>query len=88
MIFFTETMGNKNGHVKGIQKGNDKIENHHWKHHGWSEIEEVKKLFHCQLAHGSSTCVISGFTNVKELYTKIAQSYDMLSSEVIDNVKN
>ena len=64
-------MGNKNGHIMGIQKGKN-------------QIDEMKLLFHCQLAHGSPTCIVSGFTNVKELYTKIAQSYDMLSSEVIN----
>jgi hypothetical protein len=41
-----------------------------------------KLVFHCQQAHGSPTGVISGFTNVKELYQKIAQCYDMDPSEV------
>lgn len=36
-----------------------------------------KLVFHCQLAHGSPTGVISGFTNVRELYEKIAACYDM-----------
>jgi hypothetical protein len=35
-----------------------------------------KLVFHCQQAHGSPTGVISGFTNVKELYQKIAECYD------------
>ena len=39
-------------------------------------------MFHCQLAQGSPTGIISGFTNVKELYEKIAQCYDMLPSDV------
>ena len=39
-------------------------------------------VFHCQLAQGSPTGIISGFTNVKELYQKIAECYDMPASEV------
>ena len=38
--------------------------------------------FHCQLAHGSSTGVISGFSNVKELYQKIAACYGIDASQV------
>lgn len=41
-----------------------------------------KLVFHCQLAQGSPTGIISGFTNVKELYQKIAECYDMPASEV------
>jgi len=41
-----------------------------------------KLVFHCQQAHGSPTGVISGFTNVKELYQKIAGCYDMDATEV------
>ncbi len=41
-----------------------------------------KLVFHCQQAHGSPTGVISGFTNVKELYQKIAECYDMEPSQV------
>ena len=41
-----------------------------------------KLVFHCQQAHGSPTGIISGFTNVKELYQKIADCYDLSVSEV------
>lgn len=41
-----------------------------------------KLVFHCQQAHGSPTGIISGFTNVKELYQKIADCYDIPASEV------
>ena len=41
-----------------------------------------KLAFHCQQAHGSPTGIISGFTNVKELYKKIADCYDMEPTEV------
>lgn len=39
-------------------------------------------VFHCQLAHGSPTGLISGFSNVKELYQKIADCYEFPASEV------
>lgn len=41
-----------------------------------------KLVFHCQQAQGSPTGVISGFTNVKELYQKIAECYDLKPVEV------
>lgn len=41
-----------------------------------------KLVFHCQQAHGSPTGVISGFTNVKELYQKIAECYDIEPTQV------
>ena len=41
-----------------------------------------KLVFHCQQAHGSPTGIISGFSNVKELYARIADAYDMEASEV------
>ncbi|XP_013412110.1 PDZ domain-containing protein GIPC1 [Lingula anatina] len=42
-----------------------------------------KLVFHCQQAHGSPTGIITGFTNVKELYQKIAECYDMPASEIL-----
>ena len=39
-------------------------------------------VFLCQLAHGSPTGRITGFTNVRQLYEKIADAFDMPSSEV------
>ena len=44
--------------------------------------KKPKLSFHCQQAHGSPTGVISGFTNVKELYLKIAQCYNIPSTDV------
>ena len=41
-----------------------------------------KLAFHCQQAHGSPTGIITGFTNVKELYQKIAECYDFPPSDV------
>lgn len=39
-------------------------------------------VFHCQLAHGSPTGLISDFSNVRELYQKIAKCYDLPAEEV------
>lgn len=44
--------------------------------------QRPKLVFHCQQAHGSPTGVISGFTNVKELYQRIAECYEMQASDV------
>lgn len=38
-------------------------------------------VFRCQLAHGSSTGQISGFSNVRELYQKIAECYELPANE-------
>ncbi|ESO92646.1 hypothetical protein LOTGIDRAFT_120670 [Lottia gigantea] len=40
-------------------------------------------VFHCQQAQGSPTGIISGFTNVKELYSKIAECYEIPASEIL-----
>ncbi|XP_043510439.1 PDZ domain-containing protein GIPC3 isoform X2 [Frieseomelitta varia] len=40
-------------------------------------------VFHCQLAHGSPTGLISGFNNVRELYQKIADCYDISMEEIL-----
>lgn len=40
-------------------------------------------VFHCQLAHGSPTSLISGFSNVRELYQKIAECYDLPPEEIL-----
>ncbi|KAL4634783.1 PDZ domain-containing protein GIPC3 [Arapaima gigas] len=42
-----------------------------------------KLVFHTQLAHGSPTGRIHGFTNVKELYTKIAEVFRISPSEIL-----
>lgn len=39
-------------------------------------------VFHTQLAHGSPTGRIEGFTNVKELYAKIAEVFNISPTEV------
>lgn len=47
-----------------------------------TETEKPKLIFHCQQAQGSPTGLISGFSNVKELYEKIAECYDFTADEV------
>lgn len=39
-------------------------------------------VFHCQLAHGSPTGFVSGFSNVRELYQKIAEYFEFPATEV------
>ncbi|MEE6512823.1 hypothetical protein FKM82_020080, partial [Ascaphus truei] len=39
-------------------------------------------VFHAQLAHGSPTGRIEGFSNVKELYGKIGESFSIPAAEV------
>lgn len=41
-----------------------------------------KLVFHTQLAHGSPTGRIEGFANVKELYGKIAEAFNISPPEV------
>ena len=39
-------------------------------------------IFHCQLAHGSSTKEIKDFASVKDLYSRIAEVFEIGSDEV------
>ncbi|XP_044742540.1 PDZ domain-containing protein GIPC3 [Chrysoperla carnea] len=55
-------------------------------HHQPPSVDPVGRpqlVFHCQLAHGSPTGLISGFSNVKELYQKIAECYEFPASEIL-----
>lgn len=47
-----------------------------------SPVGRPQLVFHCQLAHGSPTGFVSGFSNVKELYQKIAEYFEMPPNEV------
>lgn len=49
---------------------------------GPPEYPRPRLIFHTQLAHGSPTGRIHGFTNVKELYAKIAEVFNISPSEV------
>lgn len=44
--------------------------------------QKSQLVFHCQQAHGSPLGLISGFSNVKELYQKIAECYDFPPDDV------
>ncbi|CAH0546519.1 unnamed protein product [Brassicogethes aeneus] len=49
-------------------------------------VTPVKKetlRFQCQLAHGSPLVFIAGFSNVKELYQKIAETFEFPVSEIL-----
>lgn len=41
-----------------------------------------KLVFHCQQAHGSPTASITGFSNVKELYSSIADAFQLSPTDV------
>ena len=47
-----------------------------------SSVPPPSLVFHCQLANGSPTGLICGFSSVKELYQKIAECYDIPVDEV------
>ncbi|CAF3477353.1 unnamed protein product [Rotaria socialis] len=51
--------------------------------HASKRGEQQKLIFHCQLAHGSPTGVITGFSNVKELYQKIADCFEIPASTIL-----
>ncbi|XP_055372844.1 PDZ domain-containing protein GIPC3 [Condylostylus longicornis] len=48
-----------------------------------NKISRTQLVFHCQLAHGSPTGFIKGFSSVKELYQKIAECYEITPDEII-----
>ncbi|XP_051930596.1 PDZ domain-containing protein GIPC3 isoform X2 [Hippocampus zosterae] len=50
---------------------------------GPPEYPRPRLIFHTQLAHGSPTGRIHGFTNVKELYAKIADVFNISPSEIL-----
>lgn len=47
-----------------------------------SPVSRNTLQFYSQLAHGSPTAFVSGFSNVKELYDKIGECFDIPPSEV------
>uniref|UniRef100_A0A0K8TKE9 Putative rgs-gaip n=1 Tax=Tabanus bromius TaxID=304241 RepID=A0A0K8TKE9_TABBR len=48
-----------------------------------SNVTKPQLVFHCQLAHGSPTGLITGFASVKELYQKIAECYEFPVDEIL-----
>jgi len=67
-----------NSNSPSSKTSNHAAENNHIN----DETSKPKLIFHCQLAHGSPTGLISGFSNVKELYNKIAECYEIQQNEV------
>lgn len=47
-----------------------------------SSVGRPTLVFHCQQAHGSPTGLITGFSNVRELYQKIAECYEFPADDV------
>lgn len=47
------------------------------------EEPKSKYVFHCQQAQGSPTGLISGFSDIRELYQKIAECYDFPATEIL-----
>ncbi|VVC96303.1 PDZ domain-containing protein GIPC3 [Leptidea sinapis] len=45
--------------------------------------QKSQLVFHCQQAQGSPLGLISGFSNVKELYQKIAECYDFPPEDIL-----
>ncbi|XP_018562249.1 PDZ domain-containing protein GIPC3 [Anoplophora glabripennis] len=48
-----------------------------------SPVSKNSLQFYCQLAHGSPTAFVSGFSNVRELYQKIGECFDIPCSEIL-----
>lgn len=48
-----------------------------------SSVGRPKLVFHCQQAHGSPTGLITGFSNVRELYQKIAECYEFPADDIL-----
>ncbi|XP_033327280.2 PDZ domain-containing protein GIPC-like protein kermit [Megalopta genalis] len=48
-----------------------------------TRVSRPPLVFHCQLAHGSPTGLISGFSNVRELYQKIGECYDLPVDQIL-----
>jgi len=84
-MFKTKQSKDKSKDVKGKEKhsgSNGPSPSTTTAHHADPPVSKPKLVFHCQQAHGSPTGVISEFTNVKELYQKIAECYDISPNQV------
>lgn len=46
------------------------------------QVNRQNLVFHCQQAQGSPTGLVSDFSNVRELYQRVADCYDFPSDEV------
>ena len=64
-------------------------EHRHWTHQPPPPAPPISSIpsrheliFHTQLAHGSATKEVKDFSNVKELYAKIAVAFDIPTTDV------
>lgn len=73
------TMGN--GKQNSINGTNQKTNNAN--NSAESNVTKPQLVFHCQLAHGSPTGLITGFASVRELYKKIAECYEIPADEIL-----
>ncbi|CAG9853557.1 unnamed protein product [Phyllotreta striolata] len=48
-----------------------------------SPVSKNSLQFYCQLAHGSPTTFVSNFKNIKELYERIGESFNIPASEIL-----
>jgi len=72
-----ETNGNASDtkyHQKSTKTGSETLPD--------QSVGRPKLVFHCQQAQGSPTGLISGFSNVRELYQKIAECYEFPADDV------
>lgn len=67
-----------------LQNGHETLDNNNVVSNKSPPVSPVTNSlqFYCQLAHGSPTAFVSGFSNVKELYDKIGEAFDMPASDV------
>lgn len=71
---------------KGRSKSYDSSTQNNNNNHQNNNNDMDKKpplIFHCQLAHGSPTGLITGFASVRELYKKIAECFDISEDEIL-----
>ncbi|XP_041976300.1 PDZ domain-containing protein GIPC3 [Aricia agestis] len=61
----------------------EEIHNHQANGDNNNEAPKSQLVFHCQQAQGSPLGLISGFSNVKELYEKIAECYDFPPDDIL-----
>ncbi|CAL7942508.1 unnamed protein product [Xylocopa violacea] len=78
----SQANGNENDE-EGTERTHDQQRNDDQGQRRCSQVSKPPLVFHCQLAHGSPTGLISGFSNVRELYQKIAECYDLPMEEIL-----
>lgn len=67
-------MSNHNSVGNGNDNGNRRWEQTH--------SQTPKLIFQCQLAEGSHTAQVSGFSSIKELYERIGENFNIPASDV------